>query len=169
MGCCCRGARRGGDLLRLLTLLLGFLLPACRTRMYTNHWAVRITGGLQEANRIASKYGYVNIGQVTLRRKATRCRAHRAGGRARRCGSYWGRLGGGSPSLLLSPPAGSHGGCCWAREGARHKTRRRTGRLGGSSRPHLGSLRVPGELVPLLAGWELAEEALGRGRRRRAG
>lgn len=63
---CCWGGGGGGDLLCRLTLVLGFLLPACRTRLYTNHWAVRITGGLQEANRIASKYGYVNIGQVTL-------------------------------------------------------------------------------------------------------
>ncbi|XP_044301878.1 proprotein convertase subtilisin/kexin type 5 isoform X1 [Varanus komodoensis] len=61
---CCRGVRSGGDLLCLLTLWLGFLLPACRTRLYTNHWAVRITGGIQEANRIASKYGYINIGQI---------------------------------------------------------------------------------------------------------
>ncbi|XP_051499578.1 proprotein convertase subtilisin/kexin type 5 isoform X2 [Apus apus] len=61
---CCWGGGGGGDLLCRLTLLLGFLLPACRTRLYTNHWAVRITGGLSEANRIASKYGYVNIGQI---------------------------------------------------------------------------------------------------------
>uniref|UniRef100_A0A670J3U8 SPC3 n=1 Tax=Podarcis muralis TaxID=64176 RepID=A0A670J3U8_PODMU len=58
------GVRSGADLLCLLTLWLGFLLPACRTRLYTNHWAVRITGGNQEANRIASKYGYINIGQI---------------------------------------------------------------------------------------------------------
>ncbi|XP_061483725.1 proprotein convertase subtilisin/kexin type 5 isoform X1 [Rhineura floridana] len=63
-GCRCWGVRSGGDFLCLLTLLLGFLLPACRTRLYTNHWAVRITGGFQEANRIASKYGYINIGQI---------------------------------------------------------------------------------------------------------
>ncbi|XP_068278360.1 proprotein convertase subtilisin/kexin type 5 isoform X1 [Nyctibius grandis] len=61
---CCWGGGGGGDLLCRLTLLLGFLLPACRTRLYTNHWAVRITGGLPEANRIASKYGYINIGQI---------------------------------------------------------------------------------------------------------
>ncbi|NWR75520.1 PCSK5 convertase, partial [Centropus unirufus] len=61
---CCWGGGGGGDLLCRLTLVLGFLLPACRTRLYTNHWAVRITGGLPEANRIASKYGYINIGQI---------------------------------------------------------------------------------------------------------
>ncbi|XP_019410471.1 PREDICTED: proprotein convertase subtilisin/kexin type 5 isoform X4 [Crocodylus porosus] len=60
--CCRGGGGGGGDLLCLL--VLGLLLPACRTRVYTNHWAVRITGGLQEASRIASKYGYVNIGQI---------------------------------------------------------------------------------------------------------
>ncbi|XP_017941456.2 proprotein convertase subtilisin/kexin type 5 isoform X4 [Manacus vitellinus] len=61
---CCWGGGGGGDLLCRLALVLGFLLPACRTRLYTNHWAVRITGGLPEANRVASKYGYVNIGQI---------------------------------------------------------------------------------------------------------
>ncbi|XP_060618166.2 proprotein convertase subtilisin/kexin type 5 isoform X2 [Anolis sagrei] len=61
--CRCRGGF-GGDLLCLLALLLGCLVPACRSRLYTNHWAVRIAGGIQEANRIASKYGYVNIGQI---------------------------------------------------------------------------------------------------------
>uniref|UniRef100_A0A8C6ZU05 Proprotein convertase subtilisin/kexin type 5 n=1 Tax=Nothoprocta perdicaria TaxID=30464 RepID=A0A8C6ZU05_NOTPE len=61
---CCGGGGGGGDLLCLLTLVLGFLLPACRTRLYTNHWAVRIAGGLAEADRIAAKYGYLNIGQI---------------------------------------------------------------------------------------------------------
>uniref|UniRef100_A0A6I8SHP8 Proprotein convertase subtilisin/kexin type 5 n=1 Tax=Xenopus tropicalis TaxID=8364 RepID=A0A6I8SHP8_XENTR len=47
-----------------LTVLLGILIPPCRARMFTNHWAVRIAGGETEANRIASKYGYTNMGQV---------------------------------------------------------------------------------------------------------
>ncbi|EPY77989.1 hypothetical protein CB1_001144027 [Camelus ferus] len=34
------------------------------TRVYTNHWAVKIAGGFPEANRIASKYGFINIGQI---------------------------------------------------------------------------------------------------------
>lgn len=76
---CFWGGGGGGDLLCRLTLVLGFLLPACRTRLYTNHWAVRIAGGLPEANRIASKYGYVNIGQVTLLTTTS----ERAGGRVR--------------------------------------------------------------------------------------
>ncbi|MGH0154134.1 UNVERIFIED_CONTAM: hypothetical protein FKN15_026176, partial [Acipenser sinensis] len=36
----------------------------CRTRMYTNHWAVRISGASQDADRIADKYGYSNMGQI---------------------------------------------------------------------------------------------------------
>lgn len=48
----------------MLALLGGCLLPVCRTRVYTNHWAVKISGGFSEADRIASKYGFINIGQV---------------------------------------------------------------------------------------------------------
>ncbi|KAL2089007.1 hypothetical protein ACEWY4_015906 [Coilia grayii] len=32
--------------------------------VYTNHWAVRITGGGEEADKLASKYGYRNLGQI---------------------------------------------------------------------------------------------------------
>lgn len=60
---CCRPGRR--DLLCVLALLAGCLLPVCRTRIYTNHWAVKIAGGFPEADRIASKYGFINVGQVT--------------------------------------------------------------------------------------------------------
>lgn len=59
---CCPGRL---DLLCVLALLAGCLLPVCRTRVYTNHWAVKIAGGFPEANRIASKYGFINVGQVT--------------------------------------------------------------------------------------------------------
>ncbi|XP_078423427.1 proprotein convertase subtilisin/kexin type 5b isoform X2 [Cetorhinus maximus] len=52
------------DLVFSLVLFLGVLLPFSRTLMYTNHWAVRITGGSEEANTIASKYGYRNLGQI---------------------------------------------------------------------------------------------------------
>lgn len=60
---CSRPGRR--DLLCVLALLAGCLLPVCRTRVYTNHWAVKIAGGFSEADRIASKYGFINVGQVT--------------------------------------------------------------------------------------------------------
>lgn len=59
--CCCPGRL---DLLCVLALLGACLLPVCRTRVYTNHWAVKIAGGFPEANRIASKYGFINIGQI---------------------------------------------------------------------------------------------------------
>ncbi|CAO2584934.1 Proprotein convertase subtilisin/kexin type 5 [Lemmus lemmus] len=59
--CCCPGRR---DLLCVLALLAGCLLPVCRTRVYTNHWAVKIAGGFAEADRIASKYGFINVGQI---------------------------------------------------------------------------------------------------------
>ncbi|KAK1176048.1 proprotein convertase subtilisin/kexin type 5-like [Acipenser oxyrinchus oxyrinchus] len=48
----------------VLALWLGCVLPLCRTRMYTNHWAVRISGASQDADRIADKYGYRNMGQI---------------------------------------------------------------------------------------------------------
>ncbi|XP_053558467.1 proprotein convertase subtilisin/kexin type 5 isoform X2 [Bombina bombina] len=48
----------------LLSVLLGILVPTGWGRMFTNHWAVRISAGAQEAERIASKYGYVNRGQI---------------------------------------------------------------------------------------------------------
>ncbi|KAL1007511.1 hypothetical protein UPYG_G00087780 [Umbra pygmaea] len=32
--------------------------------VYTNHWAVRIAGGQEEADKLAAKYGYDNYGQI---------------------------------------------------------------------------------------------------------
>uniref|UniRef100_UPI003AAD4103 proprotein convertase subtilisin/kexin type 6 n=1 Tax=Centroberyx gerrardi TaxID=166262 RepID=UPI003AAD4103 len=32
--------------------------------VYTNHWAVRIAGGPEQAEQIAAKYGYKNLGQI---------------------------------------------------------------------------------------------------------
>lgn len=53
----------------LLLLLLAALLPASSARrpraVYTNHWAVRVRGGPGEADRLASAYGYLNLGQVS--------------------------------------------------------------------------------------------------------
>nr|XP_045001506.1 proprotein convertase subtilisin/kexin type 5 isoform X2 [Jaculus jaculus] len=58
--------RRPGrvDRLCVLALLAGCLLPVCRARVYTNHWAVKIAGGFPEADRIANKYGFINVGQI---------------------------------------------------------------------------------------------------------
>ncbi|XP_031426860.1 proprotein convertase subtilisin/kexin type 5b isoform X2 [Clupea harengus] len=57
------GAARG-CLLCVLPLWLGFTSPPCEARIYTNHWAVLIEGGPDFAERIASKYGYKNLGQI---------------------------------------------------------------------------------------------------------
>uniref|UniRef100_A0A671Q2M4 Furin-1-like n=1 Tax=Sinocyclocheilus anshuiensis TaxID=1608454 RepID=A0A671Q2M4_9TELE len=56
----------------LVSLTLGTLLilvtsgpqPSVGQKVYTNTWAVHITGGEQEANRIARKHGFVNHGKV---------------------------------------------------------------------------------------------------------
>uniref|UniRef100_A0AAQ6AAK4 P/Homo B domain-containing protein n=1 Tax=Amphiprion ocellaris TaxID=80972 RepID=A0AAQ6AAK4_AMPOC len=62
-----------GRRLRLLELLLGPLLvllvaglgpPVLGQKVYTNTWAVHIPGGQEEANRIASKHGFINHGHV---------------------------------------------------------------------------------------------------------
>ncbi len=60
--------------LRLASLTLGTLLilvtsgpqPSVGQKVYTNTWAVHITGGEQEANRIARKHGFVNHGKVSV-------------------------------------------------------------------------------------------------------
>ncbi|KAL0979678.1 hypothetical protein UPYG_G00188150 [Umbra pygmaea] len=54
--------RRG--LMCILALWLGFTYSPCKARIYTNHWAVRINGGSDVADRIAGKYGYKNMGQI---------------------------------------------------------------------------------------------------------
>uniref|UniRef100_A0A3Q2FDF8 Proprotein convertase subtilisin/kexin type 5b n=1 Tax=Cyprinodon variegatus TaxID=28743 RepID=A0A3Q2FDF8_CYPVA len=48
----------------VLALCLSFASPPCKARIYTNHWAVRIAGGPEVADRIADKYGYRNMGQI---------------------------------------------------------------------------------------------------------
>uniref|UniRef100_A0A4W6BXA5 Furin (paired basic amino acid cleaving enzyme) a n=1 Tax=Lates calcarifer TaxID=8187 RepID=A0A4W6BXA5_LATCA len=61
-----------GRRLKLLELLLGPLLvllvsglgPALGQKVYTNTWAVHIPGGQEEADRIASKHGFINHGHV---------------------------------------------------------------------------------------------------------
>ncbi|XP_047436078.1 proprotein convertase subtilisin/kexin type 6 [Mugil cephalus] len=52
-----------------LILILGSFDPGLsavsgRGELYTNHWAVRITGGPEKAEKIAAKYGYRNLGQI---------------------------------------------------------------------------------------------------------
>uniref|UniRef100_A0A671SHN3 Proprotein convertase subtilisin/kexin type 6-like n=1 Tax=Sinocyclocheilus anshuiensis TaxID=1608454 RepID=A0A671SHN3_9TELE len=53
-----------------MRLLVGFVLStfwlweASLSRVYTNHWAVLIPGGPAEADKLASKYGFTNLGQI---------------------------------------------------------------------------------------------------------
>ncbi|KAM6980915.1 furin (paired basic amino acid cleaving enzyme) a isoform 1-T2 [Aplochiton taeniatus] len=51
-------------LLPLLVLLLSELGAAFGQKVYTNTWAVHIPGGPEEADRIASKHGFINQGHV---------------------------------------------------------------------------------------------------------
>ncbi|XP_016148018.1 proprotein convertase subtilisin/kexin type 5-like [Sinocyclocheilus grahami] len=44
--------------------LLGIGLQYVQTKIYTNRWAVKITGGPDAADLIAGKYGFANMGQI---------------------------------------------------------------------------------------------------------
>ncbi|KAG7490700.1 proprotein convertase subtilisin/kexin type 5 isoform X1 [Solea senegalensis] len=59
-----RNAAWRRSLLCVLALSLSFASSPCKARIYTNHWAVRIAGGPEVAERIAEKYGYRNMGQI---------------------------------------------------------------------------------------------------------
>lgn len=48
----------------LVVLVVCGLSPALGEKVYTNQWAVHIPGGPEEADRIASKYGFINHGHV---------------------------------------------------------------------------------------------------------
>lgn len=52
--------------LACLCLASFFSSCLCKARIYTNHWAVRIPGGPEQAEHIANKYGYRNLGQVRV-------------------------------------------------------------------------------------------------------
>uniref|UniRef100_A0ACB8E672 Uncharacterized protein n=1 Tax=Sphaerodactylus townsendi TaxID=933632 RepID=A0ACB8E672_9SAUR len=49
-----------------LSLLLAACLASPPRAVYTNHWAVRLQGGPREAERLAARYGYLNLGQTPL-------------------------------------------------------------------------------------------------------
>uniref|UniRef100_W5N9Q8 Proprotein convertase subtilisin/kexin type 6 n=1 Tax=Lepisosteus oculatus TaxID=7918 RepID=W5N9Q8_LEPOC len=54
--------------MHLILSLLFSTFSICQTlpsrNIYTNHWAVRISGGREEADKLATKYGYNNLGQI---------------------------------------------------------------------------------------------------------
>ena len=49
----------------VVVLVVCGLLPALGEKVFTNQWAVHIPGGLEEADRVASKYGFINHGHVS--------------------------------------------------------------------------------------------------------
>ncbi|XP_076844464.1 proprotein convertase subtilisin/kexin type 5 isoform X2 [Brachyhypopomus gauderio] len=57
------GVNPNGTLFRC-AVCFGILLPLIHTRIFTNNWAVRISGGHENAALIAEKYGFVNMGQI---------------------------------------------------------------------------------------------------------
>uniref|UniRef100_A0A8B9RGT0 Furin (paired basic amino acid cleaving enzyme) a n=1 Tax=Astyanax mexicanus TaxID=7994 RepID=A0A8B9RGT0_ASTMX len=48
----------------LLTLLTSEVTPSLGQKVYTNTWAVHITGGEEEANRLARKHDFINHGNI---------------------------------------------------------------------------------------------------------
>lgn len=56
------GMRPPAALFQLMFFALVFLV--CEARLFTNHWAVRVTGGQENADQVAEKYGFLNMGQV---------------------------------------------------------------------------------------------------------
>lgn len=47
-----------------LLVFFALMLLVCEAHFFTNHWAVRITGGPEHADEIAEKHGFLNMGQV---------------------------------------------------------------------------------------------------------
>ncbi|KAM6902082.1 proprotein convertase subtilisin/kexin type 5 [Xenentodon cancila] len=47
-----------------LALWMSTLLHVCHAAVYTNEWAVKVSGDHESANRIAHKYGFINMGQI---------------------------------------------------------------------------------------------------------
>lgn len=50
----------------LLLVLCSSAVASGRRDRYTNHWAVQILGGPDQADAVAAKYGYRNLGQVRV-------------------------------------------------------------------------------------------------------
>lgn len=53
-------------MVRFFALWMGTVLQFCHAMIYTNDWAVRINEDLESVDRIAEKYGFTNMGQVSL-------------------------------------------------------------------------------------------------------
>ncbi|XP_072310817.1 proprotein convertase subtilisin/kexin type 5 [Eucyclogobius newberryi] len=48
----------------LLIMLMATFFHCCHATVYTNEWAIKITGDQKTVNEIAEKYGFSNMGQV---------------------------------------------------------------------------------------------------------
>ena len=48
-----------------LFVVYSFIAVGVSATTYTNDWAVEIEGGHEEANRIAFRHGFVNLGTVS--------------------------------------------------------------------------------------------------------
>ncbi|KAM3849392.1 proprotein convertase subtilisin/kexin type 5 [Diretmus argenteus] len=48
----------------LFSLWMGTLFHFCHATIYTNEWAVRISGDPEEVNGTAERYGFINMGQI---------------------------------------------------------------------------------------------------------
>ncbi|XP_053474688.1 proprotein convertase subtilisin/kexin type 5 [Ictalurus furcatus] len=57
------GTRPPAALFQLM-MFFALIFLVCEAQLFTNHWAVRITGGPENADRIAEKYGFLNMGQI---------------------------------------------------------------------------------------------------------
>ncbi|KAM4634072.1 proprotein convertase subtilisin/kexin type 5 [Polymixia lowei] len=48
----------------VFALWMGTLFQFCQSKIYTNDWAIRISGDQKSVNRITEKYGFTNMGQI---------------------------------------------------------------------------------------------------------
>ncbi|XP_078812274.1 proprotein convertase subtilisin/kexin type 5 isoform X2 [Oryzias latipes] len=63
----------------VLTLWMAALLQFSHATIYTNEWAVKVNGNREDVNRIAEKYGFINMGQVEwLQQQVVHRRAKRS-------------------------------------------------------------------------------------------
>lgn len=61
-----RGSLFISAVMRFSAMWMGILLQFCHATIYTNDWAIRIRGDSESVNRIAEKYGFTNMGQVSV-------------------------------------------------------------------------------------------------------
>lgn len=60
-------------LLHLWTVLVLLTAKLIDAEVYTNTWAVQISGGPEEADRIAREHGFINLGNVSTASQYSLC------------------------------------------------------------------------------------------------